>query len=89
MKLSELCQNFDINITDIETIILEQEGHVNRVKFIPPPSQPLQYHSEQRFNELIYPYITVELKNGDVLDLKIGRYKRMIGNSCSCSGGRL
>ena len=82
MKLSELSKQFEINLDDIETIILEQEGHTNRVRLIPAPTNPLHFHPDQHFDETKYPYITIELKNGDILDCKIGLYRRSLCNNC-------
>jgi hypothetical protein len=74
MKLADLAKLYDFNLEDVELIILEQEYHTNRVRFIPPPTTPHQYHPNQPFNEEIYPYITIELKTGEILDCKVGRY---------------
>lgn len=74
MKLGELAKLYDFDLAQVEVIILEQEHHVNRVRFIPPPTAPLTYHSDQSFNEIIYPYVWIELKSGDIIDTKIARY---------------
>lgn len=85
MKLVELAKLYDFKLEDVELIILEQEGHVNRVRFIPPPSAPQTYHPDQSFNEIIYPYITLELKTGEILDCKVGMYSWM--TSCPIATG--
>ena len=75
MKLGELAKLYDFNLEDVELIILEQEGHTNRVRFIPPPTTPNHYHPDQPFNEEIYPYIFIELKDRrTTIDCKVGKY---------------
>lgn len=75
MKLSELSKLYDFRLEDVESFVFEQdEGHVGRVRLIPPPNQPLHYHPDQQFNEQKYPYILIELKSGEILDVKIGMY---------------
>jgi adenylosuccinate synthase len=74
MKLAELAHLYDFKLEDVESLIFEQEGHVGRVRLIPPPTQPLHYHPDQQFNEDKYPYIIIELKNGEIIDAKIGYY---------------
>ena len=87
MKLGELARLYDFKLSDVDLIILEQEHHTNRIRFLAPPRTPHQYHPDQQFNELIYPYITVELKSKEILDCKIGNYCWM--TSCPKATGNL
>ena len=73
MKLSELATTYEFKLDDVDTIILEQDGHAGRQRIT--PSVHLKWHDPQHtFDETKYPYITVILKNGETLDCKIGCY---------------
>lgn len=74
MKLSELSKLYEFNLEDVESLVFEQEGHVGRILLMPYPSDPLHYQPDQEFNEDKYPYVTVELKDKEILDCKIGKY---------------
>ena len=85
LKLSELAKLYDFDLDEVEMIVIEREGHVGRERIVPQSSAAPHHHPNQKFNEELYPYVTVELKNGDVLDCKIGKYSWI--TSCTKSSG--
>ncbi len=71
MKLFELDKLYDFSLIDVDCMVLEQEHHLNRIRYLPKDSVLLTYHPEQQFNEIMCPDLYIELKNGNVIEAKI------------------
>ena len=71
MKLFELDKLYDFNLIDGDCMVLEQEHHLNRIRYLPKDSTLLTYHPEQQFNEIMSPDFYIELKNGNVIEAEI------------------